>query len=134
LVESVLSYEEVIELVIECIDGQFPKDCSCCGLRYASLREYLRQTQHLGNPISHDADMEDWTPWRPLGTQAFANCHCGNTLAIGTEGMGLSTMWKLLRWARAQCRKRAITTSELLESLRAEIDRRVLAKAPEVCE
>jgi hypothetical protein len=129
--EDILSDEEVTEIVIECIDRQFPKACPCCGRRYSSLVEYLRQTKPLGRPISHDADIGDWRPWSPLGTQAYANCPCGSTLAIGTEGMGLSTMWKLLQWARVQSRKRGLTTSELLDSLRAEIDKRVLAEACE---
>ena len=128
--ESILSEEEVTEIVIECIESQFPKDCPNCGRRYSSIAEYLRQTKHVGRPVSHDADMETWTPRRLLGTQSYANCQCGSTLAIGSERMGLTTMWRLLQWARVECRKRGLTTSELLDSLRTEIDMRILAQAP----
>ena len=108
--KSLLSEEEVTQLVIDCIDDQFPKDCSCCGRRYSTLAEYLRQTSHMGLPVSHDAELGRWIPRRPLRTQSYANCSCGSTIAIGIERMSLSTVWKLLQWARVECRKRGLTT------------------------
>ena len=57
---------------------------------------------------------------------ALANCSCGTTLAISSRGIGLFTMWRLLRWARKRSRERGITVSQLLAWLRGEIDRQVL--------
>jgi hypothetical protein len=128
---SVPTQEEVTQIVIDCIDAQFPKDCPNCGRRFSSLAEYLRQTTHTGLPISQDAEQDNWMPTRPLGTHSLANCPCGSTLAIGTRKMSLATMWRLLKWAKIEARKRKLTTSELLESLRIEIDKRALASPVE---
>ena len=129
--ESILSDEEVTEIVIDCIDNRFPKDCSCCGRRYSPLAEYLRQTAHAGRPVSHGAEIERWMPRHPLDAESYAICPCGSTLAIGTARMGLSTMWRLLQWAKFVCRTKGLTTSELLATLRNQIDKGILGEAPE---
>ena len=108
------------------IETKFPKSCSKCGRTFASLKEYLQTTTHVGNPVSYDADLKSWRPFKPVGTLSFANCKCGTTLAISSDGMGLVVMWRLLRWARKESTARNISVGELLDGVREKIDRQVL--------
>jgi hypothetical protein len=87
---------DAIRLTRQHVERQFPKVCGTCGQRFESLVEYLRQTTHVGDVTSLDAQMGDWRPQRPAGTLSLANCRCGTTLAIGSHGMGLITLWRLL--------------------------------------
>lgn len=109
------------------LEGLFPKDCPNCKRRFATLREYLLNTEHLGPAMPHDADAGDWTPARPVGTMTYANCRCGTTLALSSEGMPLPRLWSLLRWARTETQRRGMTPQELLNHLRDEISKQVLA-------
>jgi hypothetical protein len=124
-----LNEHEVIAVVRAHIESKFPKLCSKCGRTFASLKEYLQSTTHVGNPISYDADLKKWRPCKPVGTLSFANCPCGTTLAISSDGMGLIVMWRLLRWARRESARRSIGVGELLNGVREEIDRQVLGQA-----
>src|SRR5262245_1482610 len=117
---------EVVAIVRGHVERKFPMACSACGHWFASLREYLEYTTHLGNPISFDAELGNWRPWRPIGTLSFANCRCGTTLSLSSEGMGLLTMWRLLRWARKESSRRGIAVGDLLEVIRRKIDEQVL--------
>ena len=118
---------EVIQAMREHLEGLFPKECPACKRRYTNLREYLQMTQHLGPAIPYDVEIGHWRPMRPLGTVTYANCPCGNTLALTSEGMPLSQLWRLLNWARRDTARRGVTPIELLNYLREEICRRVLA-------
>jgi hypothetical protein len=118
--------EEAIRTTRSHIEGKFPKTCSTCNRVFATLAEYLLATRHVGSPVSYDAEDDDWTPTRPLGTQSLANCPCGSTLAIDSSGMSLWSLWRLMRWGRAEARRRSITMAELLAWVRAEIDDQVL--------
>lgn len=122
---------EVVAAVRAHIETKFPKNCSKCGRTFASLKEYLQSTTHLGKPISYDADLKSWRPFKPVGTLSFANCKCGTTLAISSEGMGLIVMWRLLRWARRESVTRNVSVGELLDGVREKIDRQVLGEADE---
>ncbi len=118
---------EVIRIMREHLEGQFPKTCPNCHRRFATLREYLLTTRHLGPAMPYDADMGHWSPLHPVGTVTFANCPCGNTLALSSTGMPLARLWLLLRWARRETQRRGQTPQELLNYLRDEICRQVLA-------
>ena len=115
-----------VKIVREFISRQFPKDCVCCGKHYASLREYLGQTTHVGKPISYDAEKEDWNPTDPVGTFSMDNCACGTTLAIDSDGMELNTLWELMDWAKSESEKRGMSVRDILENLRTAIDQSVL--------
>ena len=65
----------------------------------------------------------------PGGTMTLANCQCGTTLAIGSQGIGLVNMWRLLRYARKCSKERRISVSRLLEEIRQKIDAQVLVEA-----
>jgi hypothetical protein len=121
-----MNENDVIEIMKNFISRQFPKDCTCCGKRYNSFAEFIRNTTYVGKPISYDAEQEDWQPERPIGTIGMSNCSCGTTLTIGSKGMDLKTLWRLMNWARKETKKRGIMMSDLLESLRSKIDKSVL--------
>lgn len=123
-----LTDSEVIKIVRDHIERQFPMKCSMCEHRFLTLKDYLEYTTHLGEPVSYDAEKGDWRPLEPLGTLSYANCRCGTTLTISSHGMGLLTMWRLLRWARTESSRRKIGMSELLHDLRQKIDRQVLSE------
>ena len=122
---------EVIRLMRAHLEGQFPKVCSNCNRRFATLREYLQVTEHVGPPIPHDAEMDDWNPLQPIGTITLANCPCGTTLALSSEGMPLVRLWRLLNWARIETKRRGMSPQDLLHYLRDEICRQILAEPGE---
>ena len=103
-----------------------PAGCSKCGRRFESLRDYLENTEHVGLPVSYDAEAGDWMPFEPIGTVSLANCSCDTTIAISSRKMNLITMWRLMRWARKECVIRCISMRQLLEHIRLEIDKQVL--------
>ena len=113
--------DEVVQLLHRHFAGLFPKVCTNCGRRFDSLAEYIRITTPRGAPVSFDADLEDWDTKQPIGSLAYADCPCGNTLALGTDSMALPTRLELLDWIRQQCRDRQVGPSEVLEGLRQRI-------------
>jgi hypothetical protein len=117
---------EVVSIMREHLEGQFPKVCNACKRHYATLREYLLNTETVGPAIPYDVEMGDWNPLRPVGTMTFANCPCGNTLALTSEGMPLLQLWSLLNWARHETNRRGLTPHELLNHLRDKITKQVL--------
>ena len=117
---------EVILHMREHLEGLFPKACSNCQRRFATLREYLLTTRHVGPAIPYDAELGDWAPLQPLGTMTYANCPCGNTLALSSQGMPLFLLWRLLAWARHETKKRGLSPQELLNYLREQICKQVV--------
>ena len=104
-----MNEHDVVAVVRAHIETKFPKVCTKCGRTFASLKEYLQGTTHVGNPVSYDADMKNWNPFKPVGTLSFANCPCGTTLAVCSDGMGVIVMCRLLRWARRESDRRNIS-------------------------
>ncbi|MFI5362027.1 MAG: hypothetical protein ACHQ49_08675 [Elusimicrobiota bacterium] len=122
-----MTAEDAIRLTREHVERQFPKRCQACGAEFASLVDYLRRTKHVGDPASYDDESEP-RPRDPMGIFAFANCRCGSTLTITSEGMSLLTLWRLMGWARAESRRRGVGFGQVVAWVRDEIDRRVLAE------
>ena len=121
-----MDQHDVILILQAHFEAQFPRECAGCGRRFASLRDYLQSTTHVGDPISYDAEAGDWFPRKPLGTMSLANCACGSTLALGTDGLSLVTIWRLMGWARAETNRRGVGIRTLLAELREVVDDRVL--------
>lgn len=120
---------EVIRIIRQHLEKQFPKVCPNCQRSYGTLREYVRLTTPQGAPIPYDVQRGEWLPVKPLGTVVLANCPCGSTLALSSEGVALTRLWQLWRWARAETVKRGQTPEELLAYLREKIREQVLAEA-----
>jgi len=123
-----LDEAKVIRHLLEHLEGFFPKVCPNCGNHFAILKEYLLQTENLGSAMPYDADLGDWRPIEPLGTFAYSNCPCGNTLALSSKGMPLPLLWSIMEWAKHETKKRGITPQELSNYLRDEIGKQVLSE------
>ncbi len=119
--------EEVIRVMREYLEGLFPKACPACGREFPTLRDYIRHTTPLGPTLSLDATDEDWAPTRPLGTFALANCPCGNSLALSTDGLPDATRLAMLGWLRAETERLRLAPDVVLGRVRDEIRARVLA-------
>ena len=61
-------------------------------------------------------------------TTAMANCPCGTTLTLTSEGISLMKMWRLLNWARVETKRRGITQEQLLTHIRGEIRKQILSE------
>ena len=121
-----MTEDEVIQILREHFESQFPKVCPNCNRCFATLREYILITTRIGVPVSYDAESGDWNTRQPIGSVALANCPCGSTLALSTESMVLSLRLELLNWVRLETQRRGVRPSELLESIRNEIRKRIL--------
>jgi hypothetical protein len=117
---------EVVRTIREHLEGLFPKICANCSRTFTTFREYLLTTTPIGSTMSYDVQLGDWKPVQPLGTATYANCPCGNTLALSSAGMSLGRLWRLMNWARVEMARRGLTTEELLNYLREEIRKQVL--------
>jgi hypothetical protein len=121
--------DEVIQMMREHFEGLFPKVCANCGRRFETLREYILDTEHLVGTISYDAEEGDWETTQPIGGVALANCSCGNTLALTTEGMPLSKIHLVLKWIKVESERRGLSPMELIDYVRDEVRKRVLVDA-----
>jgi hypothetical protein len=121
-----MTFDEAVETLRTHCERLFPKACSC-GRRFDSLSHYIRETTPVGPTISYDATVGDWRPAQPLGSFALANCRCGNTLALSTDGMPLSTRHALLAFIKGETERMGSRPHEVTDDLRAEVRRRVLA-------
>lgn len=121
-----MTYPEALAIVRRHFETEFPKTCSTCRRRFATLREYILTTKRVGQATSYDAELGDWHTQQPIGTLAFANCPCGTTLVLSTEGIPLARRQALLAWVREETERQHITPSELLERLRDDLRIQVL--------
>jgi hypothetical protein len=125
--ETSLTEDQVINIIREEAESLFPKNCTACGHRFYSLKEYLENTVHLGKPRCYDAEVQAWQPHDPMGIFAFSNCkNCGNTLTISSSKTNIMTMWQLLEWIKNAVLRRGVASDELLNGLRATIENQVL--------
>ena len=121
---------DVVRLMREHLESQFPKVCPTCHFRYEDLRQYIFITERIEPSVCYDAEIEDWTPRQPIGTATYSNCRCGTTLALSSHGMPVLRLWALYHWARGEKKRRGITMPELLSYLRDQIRQQVLAEPP----
>jgi hypothetical protein len=120
---------EVVKTLRGHFEGLFPKVCPNCNRCFTTLREYILITKRLGQSMSYDAELGYWHTLHPIGSVAQANCPCGSTLALGTEGMPLPRRLLLLNWVRIETQRQGLSPRELLDYLRDEIRKQVLAES-----
>ena len=123
-----LTEAEVIRIMRAHLQGLFPKVCPKCGKRFDTLRDFLLSTEHVGPAVPYDAEAGDWRHVKSIGTTTFANCECGSTMALTSDGMPLLKLWSCLNWARVETRKRGMTPQELLTYLREVICHQILSE------
>ena len=121
-----MTEDQVIAIMRRHLEGQFPQCCTNCNRPFATLKEYLLGTEQVGSAMPYDEENDDWEPVEPMGTYTFANCTCGSTLALSSNGIPLLNLWSLYHWARVECKKRGVTQRELLNDLRDKICKQVL--------
>jgi hypothetical protein len=117
---------EVINTVRAHAETHFPMNCTNCAKPYRDLHQFLLETTHVGKPISYDAEENDWRPKLPIGTLAQFNCQCGTTLTLGSPGMPLSTLWRLMWWLRQRHKATGQAYQDILAWVQQEIDKQVL--------
>jgi hypothetical protein len=119
---------EATAIVRRHFESLFPKRCTVCGREFASLRHYIEVTSPVGKPRSYDADFGDWDTTAPLGSQALANCTCGSTLALSTDGMDIAIRRELLNWMKAETERQGVPATEILDRMRVRIRMQVAGR------
>lgn len=119
---------EAVKIMRAHLEGLFPKICPTCQRCFTTLRDYVLHTERVGTTVSFDAEMGQWDTKNPIGTVAHANCPCGTTLALTSEGIPLDQMKRLLDWARTETHRRGLSLQQLLDLARDEIRRQVLTE------
>jgi hypothetical protein len=122
-----LTEAEVVRMTYEHIRGLFPRNCAHCGQTFATYQEYVQKTTPIGEPVSYDIELDDWQPAETTGNFSFANCHCGNTIALNSQGMPLTQIWQVLNWVKEESEQRGVPASEILHHLREAVRQRGLA-------
>jgi hypothetical protein len=115
-----MTEEEVVQIVQQHVASLFPRTCSMCGTQFANLKDYLLRTRHVEDPISYDLEPGEWQ------ALSLANCQCGTTLAITSDGMPAETVMALMQFGIEESERRGITFRQLLREIRDKIDARVL--------
>ena len=123
---SILSEAECVQLVHEYIEDLFPRSCHNCKRSFATYRDYLLNTKHVGLPISYDVEFGDWKPSQTTGNLSLANCACGTTLSLSSESMPLAQIWLVLGWVKIETECRGCHVREVLNFLRDEVVKRAL--------
>ena len=119
--------DEIIQMTREHFEKLFPKVCPKCGRSYATLRQYILNTKRIGTTICHDAEIGDWETTQPIGAAAHSNCLCGTTMVLTSDGMPISQIHLVLKWIKEETKRRGLSPKELLDYIRNEVRKRVLA-------
>lgn len=112
---------EIVVIMREHFRSLFPQACGVCGHHYATLRQYILETERVPGTVSYDAELGEWKPQHPLGAVALANCTCGATLALSTEGIPRDRIHRVLEWIKAESERTGKTPRQLLEPIRDEV-------------
>ncbi|MGC3991160.1 MAG: hypothetical protein QM796_16070 [Chthoniobacteraceae bacterium] len=118
---------EIIQVIRTHIEGQFPRSCPTCQRCFATYREYIHHTEPVGFPVSYDLELEDEAPIESAGNLSLANCACGSTLALTSQGMPLRQIWQVLGWIKQEMEHRQANLSEVLAYVRDRVQQSALA-------
>jgi len=118
---------QMMQVIFEHVNKQFPKRCNCCQRVFLDYRDYLLNTKHTGVPISYDLEMNDLEPQVSNGNIALANCHCGNTLAITSSGMSLKHIGQILLWVKMEAYRRGVSQEVIICHIRDTVEKMALA-------
>ena len=121
-----MNQKDVVTTIKNFIEKKFPRECTCCGKRYNSLADYVRNTTRQGKMTSYGAEQVTPNPKKPLGALAMANCSCGSTMALSSDGMDSETLWKLADWVLKEREGRGTAIEDVLEEVRQHIIKEVL--------
>lgn len=123
--------EDVFRIMHTHFEGLFPRGCPTCGRYFANLRDYILDTERIGDTISYDVELCDWEPEEPLGAVAFTNCPCGTTLVLTTRGIPVAVLHEVLQWVKTETARRGVGHMALIDAVRDEVRRRALGHGGE---
>ena len=124
-----MTEEQVVKTILTAVEKNFPKDCTCCGHRFHTYKEYLQGTYPLGEPLSNDAAIDDWRPQKPLGFLAYWKCKfCSNTLTTKIDSLEKDTTWQLLSWLKEEMNSKGVSNSAILNDIRVKMRQQVLGE------
>lgn len=115
--------EPFVEPLLAMARSQFPRECNNCRRRYENFKQYLRETQPVGEPTM----LPDF-PGDPGGMISWTNCSCGNTLVLECEDMKGSAHRQFIQTLEEFSRSSGRPTRELLIEIRDEVRRRALSR------
>jgi hypothetical protein len=118
---------DIVRMLSAFYAGLFPKVCANCGRRYATLKDYILSTDPLWPSIDYDIEMGNQTRLNPSGGLAMANCVCGSTLALSSKDMPAAKTALVFGWIREEATRRACPPQALLDHLRDQVRKFVLA-------
>jgi hypothetical protein len=124
-----MTEEQFIKTILTAVEKNFPKDCTSCGHRFYTYKEYVQETSPLGLPLSYDAEVDNWRPQSPLGFHAYCKCNfCSNTLTTDIKSLENDTIWQLLSWIKEEMKHRGISSRILLNDVRGKMRKQALGE------
>jgi hypothetical protein len=124
-----MTENDIVRTLLKFFAGLFPRTCPKCGLRFASLREYVLATQPLWPSIDYDMEMGQDTTSNPIGALVMATCSCGSTLALSSRSLPLVQAHAIRNWIRAEAERRGVEPAALIDHLRGVGRRLILSEA-----
>jgi hypothetical protein len=119
--------EDLIEALKTALESLFPKNCTKCGRRFSTFKEFLLTTAHLGEPIFYDAVNSNNVHCPPYGIVAMFNCNCNTTLAVRINKLCPVPLNILLRWINSEAKRQGVSVEHIMAQIRVKVDNKVLA-------
>ncbi len=108
-------------------EGLFPRSCSACGRSFPTLRDYIVDTQRIWPSVHYELELGGSHGAAPIGGMAMAYCLCGTTMVLSSNGMSPEQTRVILGWIKSEIAQRSMKPEEVLDHLRDEVRKQVLA-------
>lgn len=96
--------------------GQFPKRCAACGKAFPTFADFVKSTRPLSPTTPETVEGQV-----PYGLLTFANCACGNTMALECMDPTGEDHRAFLEALVAEVAGSGRTVGEVLEELRTSL-------------
>jgi len=121
-----LNEEIVIKTLRTSLEKLFPKKCTNCCKQFATIKEFLLNTSHVGEPIFYDLRYGDRVHCPPFGIVRMFNCVCGTTLSLRIHELSVATFIQLQGWIDRESKRQGVSTDQIMAQIRVKIDDMVL--------
>jgi hypothetical protein len=121
---------EIVRALRGFYESLFPRYCSGCGRSYPTLRDYIVETQRIWPSVHYELELGDAHGVEPVGGMAIAKCVCGATIVLSSSGLPPEQARVMLGWIRNEMAQRAMKAGEVLDHLRDEVRKQVMAGSP----
>jgi hypothetical protein len=118
---------EIVRSLRGFFEGLFPRYCSGCGRNYPTLRAYIVETRRIWPSVNYELELGDAHGIEPIGGMAMANCVCGSTLVLSSNGMAPEQTRAILGWVKGEMTRTGMKPEEVLDHLRDEVRKQALA-------